>query len=65
MKMHKTAEMEKPRPTRKTSPQLEGRLSGEELGKLAKRMVDSNDPTETAELNEAMVRGFYGNKPHA
>ena len=56
MKMHKTAEMEKPRPTRKPSPRL---------GKLAKRMVDSNDPTETAELNEAMVRGFYGNKPHA
>jgi hypothetical protein len=65
MKMRKTAVMEKPRPIRKRSPQSDGRLSGKELGKLAKHMVEANDPAETAELTEAMVRGFYGNKPHA
>jgi hypothetical protein len=28
-------------------------------------MVASDDPVETAELQEAMVRGFYGDKSHA
>jgi hypothetical protein len=65
MKMHKTAEIEKSLLILKQSPQPDGRLSGKELGKLAKRMVESNDPAEKAELTEAMVRGFYGDKPHA
>ena len=62
MKLHKTAMMEKSHPLPTQSQLPDHRLSGKELGKLAKRMVDSNDPTEKAELTEAMVRGFYGNK---
>jgi hypothetical protein len=65
MKLHKTAEIEKPRLIRKQSPHSDGRLSGKELGKLAKRMVESNNLAEKAELTEQMVHGFYGNKPHA
>jgi hypothetical protein len=35
-------------------------LSGDELGELAQRMVESNDPAEIERLKSAMTRGFYG-----
>lgn len=40
-------------------------LSPEELGRLANRMVETNDPVEADRLKEEIVRGFYGGKPHA
>jgi hypothetical protein len=61
----KTVAAEKPRLARPRKRPPHGRLSGEKLGQLAQRMVESNDPVETAELQEALVRGFYGDKPHA
>ncbi len=36
-------------------------LSGDELGKLAQRMVDSDDPLEVERLKIVITRGFYGN----
>ena len=56
---------ERPRPVKPRKRQPQERLSGKKLGKLAERLVASNDPVETAELEEAMVRGFYGDQPHA
>lgn len=35
-------------------------LTGEELGVLARRMVESDDPAEIARLKSALTRGFYG-----
>jgi hypothetical protein len=35
-------------------------LSGEELGRLAQQMVDSNDPREVERLKSEIMRGFYG-----
>ena len=35
-------------------------LTGEELGELAQRMADSNDPAEKKRLREEIHRGFYG-----
>ena len=44
----------------------EGRtLSPEELGQLAERMVEAMDPAEADRLQEEVVRGFYGGRPHA
>ena len=43
----------------------ERRLSPEELGELAKRMVEAKNPAEADELQEQIVRGFYGGNPHA
>lgn len=44
----------------------EGRqLSPEELGRLANQMVEAKDPAEADRLQEEIVRGFYGGKPHA
>ena len=40
-------------------------LTGKELGELAKRMVETKDPAEADRLQEEIVRGFYGNEPHA
>jgi hypothetical protein len=40
-------------------------LSGEELGALAKQMVEAKDPVEAERLKEEIVRGFYGYEPHA
>ena len=40
-------------------------LSPEELGRLAQRMVETKDPAEADRLQEEVVRGFYGGKPHA
>jgi hypothetical protein len=40
-------------------------LSPDELGRLAKQMTEAKDGTEAARLQEEIVRGFYGGKPHA
>ena len=40
-------------------------LSPEELGKLAKQMVEAQDPAEADRLQEEIVRGFYGGQSHA
>jgi hypothetical protein len=40
-------------------------LTGEELGELARRMVETNDTAEADRLKEEIVRGFYGGEPHA
>jgi len=42
-----------------------GSLSPEELGQLASRMVEAKNPAEADRLQEEIVRGFYGGKPHA
>jgi hypothetical protein len=41
------------------------RLSPEELGQLAKLMVEAKDPAEADRLQEEIVRGFYGSDAHA
>ena len=40
-------------------------LSPDELGRLTQRMVDAKNPQEAARLQEEIVQGFYGGKPHA
>ncbi len=40
-------------------------LTPEELGQLAKRMVEAKDPAEADRLQEQIERGFYGGPPHA
>ncbi len=40
-------------------------LSPDELGKLAKQMVEAKDPAEADRLKEEIMRGFYGDEPHA
>jgi hypothetical protein len=35
-------------------------LSGAELTELAQRMVNAGDPAEADRLQEALVKGFYG-----
>ena len=35
-------------------------LSGAELTRLAQRMVDATNPAEADRLQEALVKGFYG-----
>ena len=35
-------------------------LSGPELTELAQRMVNASDPAEADQLQEALVKGFYG-----
>jgi hypothetical protein len=41
------------------------RLSPDELGELTKRMIEVADPVEADRLQEEIVRGFYGDDPHA
>ena len=36
------------------------KLSGSELGELARRMVDASDPAEALRWRDAVLRGFYG-----
>ncbi|HEV7401829.1 MAG TPA: hypothetical protein VGO11_02840 [Chthoniobacteraceae bacterium] len=36
------------------------KLSPEEIGALAQRMIDCTDPVEKDELCEQLVRGWYG-----
>jgi hypothetical protein len=40
-------------------------LSPEQLGQLATRMVEAQNPAEADQLQEEIVRGFYGGEPHA
>jgi hypothetical protein len=40
-------------------------LNPDELGDLAKRMVETKDPAEADRLQEEIVRGFYGGQSHA
>jgi len=40
-------------------------LSPEQLGQLATRMVQTQNPAEADRLQEEIVRGFYGGEPHA
>jgi hypothetical protein len=35
------------------------------LVKLAKRMVEAKEPAEADRLKEDIMRGFYGDEPHA
>jgi tRNA A37 methylthiotransferase MiaB len=35
-------------------------LTAQELGELADRLAESNDPAEIIRLKSAMTRGFYG-----
>ena len=35
-------------------------LSADELGELADRLANTEDPAETIRLKSAMMRGFYG-----
>jgi hypothetical protein len=35
-------------------------LTAQELGELADRLAESNDPAEILRLKSAMTRGFYG-----
>ena len=43
----------------------ERQLTGEELGALADRMISAPTKAEADAINEQIIRGFYGNKPHA
>ena len=40
-------------------------LSPDDLGKLARQMVEAKTPVEADRLKEEIVRGFYGGEPHA
>lgn len=40
-------------------------LDSDELGRLAKRMVEAKDPAEADRLKDEIVRGFYGGQSHA
>ena len=43
----------------------ERQLTGGELAALAERWIGCTDPIESTRLREEIVRGFYGDKPHA
>ena len=36
------------------------KLSGSELGELARRMIEASDPAEALRWRDAVLRGFYG-----
>jgi len=38
-------------------------LSPEQLGELATRMAQAQDPVEADRLQEEILRGFYGSEP--
>jgi hypothetical protein len=40
-------------------------LSPEELGQLAKRMAETDNPAEASRLQQQIVRGFYGGESQA
>ena len=44
---------------------LNRQLTAEELEALARRMVNAADPAEARALEDELVRGFYGDQPHA
>jgi hypothetical protein len=37
-----------------------GQLSGEQIGALARQMIETNDPKEADRLEQEIIRGFYG-----
>ena len=43
----------------------ERKLSGNELSRLAERMVDTSDELEAARIREIIIRGFYGQRRDA
>ena len=43
----------------------DGMLSGEEIGNLAQKLIDSSDPIEKQALRDLIYQGFYGRKPNA
>lgn len=43
----------------------ERQLTGDELSRLAERMVNANDPAEQDRLREEIIGGFYGRREHA
>jgi hypothetical protein len=43
----------------------ERQLTGNELARLAERMVNTVDPAEQARIREQIIRGFYGQPQHA
>ena len=42
-----------------------GALAPDELGWLAKQMVEAEDPAEADWLQVEILRGFYGGRSHA
>jgi len=40
-------------------------LSPEELGELAERMVQTQDKEQADRMEKEIIRGFYGDEPHA
>lgn len=40
-------------------------LTPEQLGDLARRMMETQDPAEADRLQEEIVQGFYGEASHA
>ena len=42
-----------------------GQLSSEALTVLTQKMIDAKDPAEAKRLKEEIIKGFYGDKPHA
>ena len=43
----------------------ERQLTGDELSRLAERMVNTSDPAEQAKIREQIIRGFYGHQRNA
>lgn len=43
----------------------ERQLSGDELSRLAERMVNAADSAEQDRLRDEIIRGFYGTRQHA
>ncbi|HSU53754.1 MAG TPA: hypothetical protein VLT36_06820 [Candidatus Dormibacteraeota bacterium] len=43
---------------------VDSRLSPEQLGDLARQMVEATDQAEVERLQQEIVRGFYGAKKH-
>ena len=41
------------------------KLTPDELGALAKRMVEAKEPAEADRLQAEIVQGFYGDEPDA
>lgn len=39
---------------------IDRRMNPDELGELARRMVEAADPAAADALQEALIRGFYG-----
>ena len=42
-----------------------GQLPSHELALMVQKMIDAKNPSEAKRLEDEIVRGFYGNGPHA